>query len=261
VSDPRLEMVGNTIQIAYDILNSTSSQEFTVDLIVKDEDGNVLRTSALTGDVGEKVSGGKDKRITWDLEADRIEINADIYVKVYVKAVPPPETVSEAPGPYETSTTTPAETARDDLAEESPPTGTGGTKYSRSGLILQSVAFPGLGLTRYKGGPHWVRGVLGYGCIAGSVIMNRTAIHTYDDIISQAGYDAKNSVYKKSLRQDQVSEVLAYTAVAIWISDLVWTYLGTSDLGQSGSRHRGLRISPCLAPDSGTPLLSFTYRF
>ena len=253
VSDPRLEMVGNTIHIVYDILNSTPSEEFTVELVVKDSEGNVINARALSGDVGDLVTGGKDKHITWDLEVDRIEMNADIYVKVHVKAIPPPEpAVVVPPAVQEDGEKSPEEIPVATSREE---------QYSRTGLILQSVAFPGLGLSRYKGGPHWTKGVLGYGCIVGSLIMNRVAVSTYDGIIDRAGYDAKNTLYQKSLQQDQISEVLAYTAIAIWVSDLVWTIAGTSDLNKRTSSYQGLRINPTIDPVSNMPLIAFTYKF
>lgn len=270
VSDPRLQMVGNTIHISYDILNSTPSQEFNVELSVRDDQGNTLDPGALSGDVGERVNGGNDKHIEWDLDADRIEINADIFIKVFVKAIPPPDPevsfTEKKEGAEEKTPDNPLkeipgdETVRD-TEDKSMPGSIDGVQFSRAGLIGQSVALPGLGLSRYKGGPHWIRGAIGYGCVAGSIIMNRAAVNTYNGIIDQAGFDAKNTVYQKSLTQDQVSEVLAYTAVAIWISDLVWTVVGTSDLNVAAYMQRGFRIEPALDPLSHAPLLAITLQF
>lgn len=273
VSDPRLEMRGNTIHITYDILNSNQSDEFSVELVVKDADGNKIHAVALTGDVGDRVTGGAGKHIAWDLEADRIEMNADIYVKVYVKAIPPPETVVVVPPVVEEATegedeppvsqqeTVRKDPDRDNMDQEEPSTSSGVIQFNRTGLIFQSVVFPGLGLTRYSGNPHWIRGVLGYGCVAGSIIMNQAAIDTYEGIIDQAGFDRKNELYQKALKQDQISEALAYTAIAIWVSDLVWTIAGTSNLNKRTSHHRGPRINSTIDPVSHAPLLAFTYQF
>ncbi len=238
VSDPTLQLRGNKILITYDILNSGSSDEFTVELVVKDADGKQINAAALTGDIGEMVMGGSGKQITWDLEVDRIEMNADIYVKVYVKAVPPPEPVVVPPvikEPEEEEGQPEPQKEEIEPQKENPSHTSGGKQFNRTGLILQSVAFPGLGLSRYTGDPHWIRGVLGYGCIAGSVILNRSAVNTYDGIIDLTDYDEKNALYEKSLRQDQFSEALAYTAIAIWVSDLVWTFVGTRDLNNRTS--------------------------
>ena len=93
----------------------------------------------------------------------------------------------------------------------------------RTGIILQSLALPGLGLSRMTGKPHWLRGVAGYGCIAGSIILNRQAISTYDDIDDLEDYDDKNELFQKSLNRDNISEVLAYAAIGIWV-DIGWHF-------------------------------------
>lgn len=255
ISEPRLEMRGNIIHISYDILNSTRSDQFTVELVVKDEDGRIFSANALTGDIGDVVSGGRDKHIAWDLEADQIEINADIYVKIYVKAIPPPNPALVVEG-VENNDQHEAE-----VIEKSDKADFDTKQFSRTGLILQSVAFPGLGLSRYKGGMHWIRGGIGYGCLVGSILMNQVAVNTYEGIIDQAGYDAKNTVYQKALMQDQISKIMAYSAIVIWASDLVWTILGTSDMGNRSSYEKGLRINSTFDPVSKTPLLAFTYNF
>jgi len=253
VSEPRLEMRGNIIHISYDILNSTRTEKFIVDLSVRDEDGNEINARALTGDIGDLVSGGNDKHIAWDLGADQIELNADIFVKVFVKAIPPIGPVLVVPAIVEDEVK-----AKEDLTS---PVQSEVKQFSRTGLILQSLAFPGLGLSRYKGSPHWIRGALGYGCLAGSVIMNRAALATYGDIMDQPGFDAKDVLYQDALKLDGISEVLAYTAIAIWVSDLVWTIVGTSDMDKGLSYQKGLRINSGIDPVSKIPLLAFTYKF
>lgn len=251
VSEPLLEMRGNIIHISYNILNSTRSNNFTVELVVRDEDGKEINARAITGDIGDMVSGGNDKHIAWDLETDQIEINADIFVKIYVKAIHPSEPVVVAPAPV------------DNVKKEAEISAriSGAKQFSRTGLVLQSLAFPGLGLSRYKGEPHWIRGVLGYSCVAGSIIMNQAAVNTYAGIIDESGYDAKTILYQEALKQDQISEVLAYTAIAIWVSDLIWSIVGTSDLNKSSSHQKGLRINSSIDPVSNSPLLAFTYKF
>lgn len=238
VSDPSLAMVGDAIHINYDILNSTSSQEFRVDLVIEDAQGNKLNANTLTGDVGDRVRGGSGKRIIWDYRKDYGSLDGDIFVKVNVKALNPPE---------------PRAPASPAVAQEE--------QFSRAGLILQSAAFPGLGLTRYKGGPHWVKGVLAYGSLAGSIYLNRKAVNTYAGIIRESDLEQKTQLYNDAIRQDNISEVLAYAAIAIWISDLVWTIAGTSDLNRSTAHERGARIKTSIDPVSRAPMLALTYQF
>lgn len=252
MSDPKMELRGNTILITYDILNSTPSEEFSVELRVNDTNGKMVNATALTGDIGDVVSGGYNKRIVWDLELDKIEMNASIYVKVYVKALPPPEPVVVAPEEApESVPEEPKVAATDELNKQ----------YSRTGLMVQSLAFPGLGLSRYKGGVHWIKGVAGYACITGAVVMNRKAISTYEGISDLNDFDEKNELYQDALNQDKLSETLAYIAIGIWVTDLVWTLVGTSDMKQSASNNKGLRIDPAVDPVSNAPMIAFTYKF
>jgi len=280
VSDPRLELRGSTIHISYDILNSSPSEKFTVELEVKDAHGNKIGADALTGDIGEEVSGGANKHIAWDLEVDKIEMDANIYVKVYVTAIPPeePEVVvpvvkesdEEDPGDQKSADGDPTDqkvaeveskTFPEGSARKPSPSNKSGARYNRTGLILQSAVFPGLGLSRYKGGAHWLRGVAGYGCMAGAILMNRKAVNTYAGIIDLSIYNEKEDLYQKSLKQDNISEALAYATIGIWVTDLVWTIVGTSDLYGTASNNRRFNIKSKVDPVSNTPLIAFTYKF
>ena len=163
--------------------------------------------------------------IEWDLTSDKIKMNAKIFVKINVKAMP------------------------------QNPQSSGINEYNRTAIILQSLAFPGLGLSRVRGKPHWIRGVAGYGCIAGAVIMNRTAISTYDEIAGLSDYDEKNALFEKALSQDNISEMLGYAAIGIWVTDLIWNIAGTSDLG------KGFSVMSHSDPISGTPMIGLNYKF
>ena len=128
---------------------------------------------------------------------------------------------------------------------------------------LQSLAVPGLGLSRLTGDPHWIRGVAGYGCIAGAVILNRTAVNTFNEIENLEDFHEINETYDQAKQQDNISEVLAYTAIGIWVADLVWTLVGTSDLNRpSGlSENKGISVGGDIDPVSNVPMLSLRYRF
>lgn len=238
VSDPEMELRDSKLHITYDILNSKLSDIFTVELRVTDDQGRFIRAFSLKGDVGENVPGGTDKRIIWDLEADQVEMTK-IHVKIHVKAVPPPPVAEPAVADRQEPVTPVKEVARE---------GSG-----RAVLILQSVAFPGLGLTKITNKPHWIKGIAGYGCIAGSVILNRRAISTYDEISGLTDYGEKNNLLEQSKTQDNASELLAYAAIGIWVTDLVWTFVGTSG--------NGFSVRSSFDPYSNIPLFGITYRF
>lgn len=231
VSDPRLEIRDNTLQISYDILNGAPDDRYFVSIVIEDEDGNKINARAFEGDVGGEVTGGINKRVLWDLKKDNVFINTYVFVKINATVVP---------------------------ADDAKATG-----FSRAGILLQSLAFPGLGLSRVTGKPHWIRGVAGYGCIAGSVILNRQAVNTFETIENLDDTDDINNAFDKSVQQDQFSEILAFAAIGIWVTDMIWTFVGTSDLKKPSlhSETRGLSFSGSVDPISNIPQVGFIYRF
>ena len=234
VSEPRLELQGNSVHIYYDISGSQPSETFTITVVVEDEQGNAIRASSLEGDVGKKISGGSNKHIIWNYEEDNVFLNAEIEIRVNASVEKPRETPKESPG-----------------------------EAGRAGIILQSVALPGLGLTKVTGKPHWIKGVAGYGCIAGSVVMNRMAISTYNSISDLETDVAITEAYDKSVQQDQVSEILAYAAIGIWVTEFVWTLVGTSHMKKSSSlaASKGISLKSDFDPISNAPQLGIVLTF
>ncbi len=314
VSDPTLSLHDNVVHIAYDILYSSESEKFSIRVEVSDAKGRFLNARTLSGDIGEHVLGGYNKLIFWDIKADSIFLDEEIFVQVYALAEPPPvvvepvviepvedeplaeEPVAEEPvaeKPQETEDATPADdpsVTEETMVENEPqsiedaepatdppatdPPATEETKvvedhsvnksFNRSAIILQSVALPGLGLSRVNPGtPHWIKGVVGYGCIAGSLYFNNKAASSYEDYKNSSRLEDVDDLYNKAVQQDVISEVLAYTAIGIWVVDLVWTFLVTSDLNlnQSSANHKGFAVGTTVEPVSSSPLIALRYKF
>jgi hypothetical protein len=240
VSDPQLELSGNRILISYDILNSSETDRFNIDIDIRDSAGNLISAHTLEGDVGGSVTGGSNKEIYWDFQADRIVMNGDIYVNLSAEILPP----GAAPA-------------------TGSPGGTASSGFSRTGLVVQSLALPGLGLSRVKQKPHWIKGVAGYGCIAGAVIMNRSAVSTYEEFQSSQDIEDADDLLAKASRQDNLSEVFGYAALGIWVSDLVWTLLATQDYkkGAGKGQAAGLSMRSGFDAISQSPMIGLVYRF
>jgi len=248
VSEPRLELEEGTLHIYYDIVGTEPGQRFYISMSVEDENGKSIAARQLSGDVGENVRGGMNNHIAWEYEKDNVFLDAEIFIKVNAELTTPPVTVEK-------------QAAGDEgLREES---SQDGKSYSRTGLVLQSVALPGLGLTKVTGKPHWIKGVAGYGCIAGSVVLNRMAISTYQSISDFDTAEESKAAYDKSVTQDNASEILAYVAIGIWVTDLIWTVVGTSSLSDrlSYAQHRGFSLTGDLDPVSRAPKIGLVYRF
>jgi hypothetical protein len=261
VSTPELSLVENQVQIAYDLLNSSEHDRFTVRMEVTLESGNRIEARSLSGDIGEHIPGGHDKTILWDIEADSIFLDEEIFIEVFALYEAPPVTevkVKEEPESDEQVSDDPVS------AEGSNERISGERTYNRAGLVLQSLPLPGLGLSRLKKGkPHWIRGIAGYGCIAGSIYFNRMAVSSYNAYKNPEDLDQVDETFERAQAQDMTSEILAYAAAGIWITDLVWTILGTGELSgnQLSGNIRGFTIGTSMEPLNAIPMIAFRYRF
>jgi len=298
VSRPELSLKENGISIAYKLLNSSESEKFTIRIEITDSNSRIINAKSLSGDIGQHIPGGLNKEIFWDIEADSIFLDEEIFVQVYAQPEAPP-VVEEAPtavvedspvaeedypvadedSPVVEEDPTVAEKdspvveenlmteeSSDKSAEdigESPPPSTG-KSFNRAGIIAQSALFPGLGLSRVNPGkPHWIKGVAAYGCVAGSIVLNRMAVTSYNSYKEPTSLNDVDNDYNKAVTQDVVSEVLIYAAIGIWVTDMVWTILGTSDLNknQTSGNLKGFSIGTGVEPVSSVPLIALRYKF
>ena len=85
LSKPRLELEDNNLVISYDILNSKQTDKFRIWIEITDSIGQNINARSLSGDIGENVLGGNNKKITWNLKADNISLDIGIYVQVYAE--------------------------------------------------------------------------------------------------------------------------------------------------------------------------------
>jgi len=225
---PKLELKDNVVYITYDILSSHPSETFIVDVEIRDSKGKLINARSFDGDVGQNVSGGMNKRIYWNLDGDRIAINGEILVTIYAEKV-----ISEP------------------TAQE----------FTRASLLLRSAILPGWGLTKVTGKPHWIKGVVAYGCLGGSIAMNSAAISTYDEFLNSENHEEADALYAKSTSQDRTSEIMAYAAIGIWVIDLAWTFLGTSSIGNRMASMQGVSVGGGFDKYTGAPQLQLSYRF
>ncbi len=228
ISEPHIEQDGGIIRISFDILNSTPEQFFNIEIRITNAQGVRFPVGSLTGDAGERIRGGRDKQVSWDPVKDGVQMNEQVFVEVLARPV------------------------KGVVAS--------GTSYKRSTLVLQSLPLPGLGLSRYTGKPHWIRGVVAYGCVAGAVVLNRMAASNYESISTEPDFNEKVNLHEKAVSQDRTSEILGWSALGIWVADVVWTVMGSSDLKGRGMKW-GLSFGGGVDPHTSVPLLNVCYRF
>ncbi len=242
VSKPQLEFKDNNIIVFYNILNSEESQSFRVWLDVSDTEGNKIETRALSGDVGNGIDGGTDKKIFWNLTADNIYIDALLSVKINAELV---KAEIKNPG-------TEVAITASSFKEY--------TGVNRGGLYVQSLLFPGWGMSRIGKGPHWLKGVAGYGCFVGSFVYNTKALTNYRDYKNTIDVKEGNRLYALSTKQDRISEGLAIAGAVVWLTDLIWTFGGTQKIKNS-LHASGISIEPYYEAFVNAPVIALKYNF
>ncbi|MFC2115916.1 hypothetical protein ACFLTU_05545 [Bacteroidota bacterium] len=265
ISDPEIELKDSIVHISYDILNSSGADRHIVRIEITDSEGTMIDAKAFAGDIGENISGGNNKHITWNIGADRILLNEDIYITIFASLIPQPEPISKVVSQDPVA----EELHKENQAAKEPPKKDvvkeelTGKQFSRTGLIVQSIAIPGLGLSRMSGKPHWLRSVAGYGCIAGSLFFLNEANASKADL-DLASSEAWQTYYRDvSAWQGDISNAFIAAAAAIWVSDFIWTLIGTSDLKKKQllGEMKGVQIGAGFEPKSYTPTLSISYNF
>ncbi len=80
-------VVGSKIIVTYDIINAGAEENFQVDLKFVDEQNHNVYPLSLSGDVGNTIYRGKEKRITWNVLKDREEISGNYKAVVSIASV------------------------------------------------------------------------------------------------------------------------------------------------------------------------------
>jgi len=250
VTKPRLEVSDKKLIIEYDILNTVHSDFFIVWIEVTDTAGNKINALSITGDVGREIKGGNNKKIIWNLGKDNIYIDHEIFVEVKAEKITAQETIAD------TKITKGKETVMKDEGRRERKT------ISKRNMVLSSVFLPGWGQTKAtKGKPYWLLGVAGYGCLAGSVSLNRMASSAYHDYKESTDIDEYNSLYDKAVERDKFSKYLAYSGIGIWVADLIWVLATPVKSSSVSQTDRKLKIMPCFDARSNSKMVSLTYKF
>jgi hypothetical protein len=133
--------------------------------------------------------------------------------------------------------------------------------------LLLSTVCPGWGLTRLSGGkPYWLLGVAGYGCIASSYYLNKLSYSNYDKYTKSSDItktDEMDAYYNTGKKQYTASNVLALSAITIWVADLGITWIKASKMKRSaaGAKSGSFSFGSSYDYSADTPLISIYYTF
>jgi hypothetical protein len=251
VSQPELKLKDNKLSIVYEIKNFNPEDKFKVRIEITDAEGLTIQAKSLTGDIGNEITGGKDKEITWDFKKDNFNTDTEIFVVVSAERIVPEQIAAK-------------ESSDESEQEESNDQGTAPEKqFSTASLLLHSALFPGLGFVKMeKSRLHLTKGAVGYACIVSSIIFNRIAVSNYNNYLDSYEIENSDNYFKKSVRQDNTSEVLAYTAIGVWATELIWVFIESRNYNNKLSTF-GKRISvdPVYDRYSKTSMICFSYNF
>lgn len=232
---------GETLVIVYDIINYKSNETFDIWVKIYKASGGELTPASITGDLGKGVKGGKGNRIVWDMGADNVQLDEEIFVEVLGKssfagAAKPPARVEE-------------------------PKVRGDKKVSVVGCMAFSALLPGLGNNVAKGGgAYWLIGVAGYGMVAGAIIMNGAAYNNMEDYRKEGDPATRDDLYSTAESQRSLSNVLGILAINVWALDILWTGLQAGKVNRK-YRERNLSWNCYYNPVHKAPMVGVHYRF
>ena len=223
IQNIQFENRNDTLMVTYDIINAERKEVFDISLVITTASGKLIRPRAVTGNVGDKVTGGKGKTIFWDLNRDQIFLNEEIEIEIEAIALGVPEKF-----------------------------------VSRGKAVLLSAVVPGLGIAKLnKGGPYWIMAIATYGAAAGSVAFYFLADGNYTKYLDATDKNERNSLYDKVESQNMISDILMYSAGAVWLGNMIWTLAHPNKTKHA----KGLSFGGSYDPVIGKPVFALRYRF
>jgi F0F1-type ATP synthase assembly protein I len=296
ISQPELQLINNQLIIKYNIAGSKPDDKFRVWIEVTDSSGNRIDARALSGDIGDNINDSSPKQIIWDLTADSVYMNLELSVEVFVTLKEAPKPVVSAiqeeaktdsagakPGIEKPVATNrqpeaadlnkkntdikkaEAEEQKDNRKKEKKEENALPVKPVKLGsnLLLSSVV-PGWGLTRLSNGkPYWLIGLVDYGCLASSIYLNRIAVSNYDKYLRSNEADRFDSYYNTGEWQYKASNALAWSAAAIWVADLGYTWIRASRLKRSAlkSSSASFSVRSSYSNYANATMITFSFTF
>ncbi len=225
VQTTSIEDIDNKLVVKYEIIDSKVSERFNVSIEITSSTGQNIQPNTITGDVGNKISGGPDKQIVWDYAVDGFVMKGNINIEVI--AIP--------------------------LAN-----------FSLAKSLFLSTLYPGLGIYKIdKKKPYLLFGVAGYGCLATSIFLNIKANDNYNSYLNNTDDNLNDDLLTKSQSQNNLSKTLAYSTIGIWGINLIWTAIKVKQKNNLtlSMLDKQLLFYSAYDPNTRTNSLMLRYRF
>jgi hypothetical protein len=224
-----IEEIDNKLVIKYDIVKGKENQLFNISLVISGSSGNIISIKSLKGDIGENIPGGHGKTIIWDYNADGIVLQDNINLEIFAEPI-----MNES---IELKT------------------------VSTGKALFLSTILPGLGLSKTdQSKPYWLMGVLAYGSLGYSYLLNKKALDNYDSYLANTDEKLNDGLLSDSQSQNKLSKTMAYTAIGIWGINLVWTTLKAKNCKNKNLVHNKKNFDFIAAYDPFTKTLGMNLK-
>jgi hypothetical protein len=237
ISNIDFSLEDGKIVITYDLMKSEKGEYFLIYVNAIIESGDTILARTVSGDVNENVTGGRKKSIIWDYKRDNFFTNEPFQIEVNALSIEvDPSDIPISYGDYP---------------------GLGKS-------FLMSTVFPGWASTKLKEGkPHWIKGIVGYGCLTLSYVYNNKATQTYKDYKVSMDREERSNLYNDAISQKQLSSILAFSAIAVWIMDYTCIIVSHNKLMKNtyNSYIQKVSFGYDIDPYSTQPLLSVKLTF
>lgn len=247
-------VVNDTMFIFYDIANIKEQERFTVSVCIKTVTGKVIEPKALTGDIGNNIKGGKNKKIVWAITKDNVSIDEEGYVEITAKFVFEKIPVANNPVIDKAPVVNNPVIDKGSIVNK--------TYIGTGKAILLSTLLPGLGNTKLsEGKPYWLLGVASYGCLGGGIMMwlnSSTALKNYNTATTE---DARDKSFSKSKSAGQNATYLFIGAGALWVGDLIITAVQGGKSNKATSMNKRISVGYGYDTAMKQPLMMIKYKF
>ena len=183
-----MEFDGNQLSISYNISSENTSDRFYVWLELVKLNGEIIVPEALSGDIGEKIRAGNNKKVIWIPEQDSVFLNERILVEVkaekYIRS------------------------------------------FNRGSATLQSMLYPGWGQKTISNDKPWfLTGAVIYGTMATGFIFNLKSHTSYNNYVEEEDFDKRADLLDKANNERKLASTMIYSAAAAWAVNVLWVAL------------------------------------
>ncbi|MEZ5195986.1 MAG: hypothetical protein R2764_06190 [Bacteroidales bacterium] len=88
VKHMKLGVERDKVLVSYDLANASPDSNYKVNLVFSDSRFRIIVPDSVTGDIGNRVNGGKGKQIVWDIRADQVKFKNDYRASLVINGIP-----------------------------------------------------------------------------------------------------------------------------------------------------------------------------